>query len=182
MNNLAVTQITQIDQATGAWTRQAWTETLGREVARAKRHNRPLSMLLFEIDQLDAMTKSHGPSAVDELLRGVTIFVKAKIRSYDLLAFMGGGEFALLLPETPGDKAFKLARRLCDIITSINLEIDGGLATSASFGVAALSNQEFTPENLINNAAEALNAAQGAGTAQCSLWPSIRDTIGAARS
>lgn len=148
------------DRLTGAWSRAAWTEALEREVARAKRHARPLSVIVFKINDFISINEKQGHSVGDEVLRGVAIFVDAKVRTYDLLGRLGDGEFGLVLPETPEIGAVKLAERIRSLVAHIRFDQDSEVAVTVSLGAVEFSDHASSAEILVERAHEAVLAAR----------------------
>jgi PleD family two-component response regulator len=94
------------DGLTGLYNHRYFYERLGQEVARAKRYDTPVSLLLIDIDDFKAYNDSRGHVAGDEVLRDVAgILSGALRRGVDIAARYGGEEFAVILPNTPPDGA-----------------------------------------------------------------------------
>jgi diguanylate cyclase (GGDEF)-like protein len=100
------------DGLTGLPNRRAWDDLLDRELARARRTGRPLSMALLDLDHFKAFNDRHGHLAGDDLLRDAAVAWKAQLRGGDVLARWGGEEFALLFPETSVGEAVLVMQRL----------------------------------------------------------------------
>jgi diguanylate cyclase (GGDEF)-like protein len=100
------------DGLTGLPNRRSWDDLLDRELARARRTGRPLSMALLDLDHFKAFNDRHGHLAGDDLLRTAAIVWKAQLRGGDVLARWGGEEFALLFPETSAAEAVTVMERL----------------------------------------------------------------------
>jgi diguanylate cyclase (GGDEF)-like protein len=88
------------DGLTGAATQRAFVEFLDRELLRAKRHGRPVSLVMLDIDHFKAVNDAGGHLAGDHVLRGVAAAVRGEVRGDELFARYGGEEFAVVLPET----------------------------------------------------------------------------------
>ena len=126
------------DPLTGLLNRGSITDTLGREVARARRTGRPLSIALIDVDHFKAINDGHGHLVGDETLRRVAEHLAAAVRAGDIVGRMGGEEFAVLFPETGEDAALAVMERLRgDLALHLaehgpSVTVSAGVATSAS--------------------------------------------------
>ena len=110
---------------------------LEREVGRAGRHGRPLSLLSFAVIRLAAINESHGFLTGDHVVREVARRAGAKLRPDDLLAHFGEGHFAAVLPETEKEGAQKLASAISESVTQPPIAIgEEQLQLSLAIGVA----------------------------------------------
>jgi diguanylate cyclase (GGDEF)-like protein len=100
------------DGLTGVATQRAFLEFLDREMLRAKRHARPLSLVMLDIDHFKEVNDTHGHLAGDYVLRGVAATVGAEVRGDELFARYGGEEFAVVLPETVLEDAAQFCERV----------------------------------------------------------------------
>jgi len=104
--------LAQTDPLTALPNRRYFIELLEREFARARRYHRPLTLLYLDLDEFKELNDRHGHLFGDEILRGASRSLKAVLRSTDLLARIGGDEFAVLLPETNLAGAQNVASKL----------------------------------------------------------------------
>ena len=74
---------------------------MAKEISRAQRHERPLSLLMIDIDHFKDVNDTYGHLAGDDVLREVAARIKAELRMSDALGRFGGEEFVVLLPATP---------------------------------------------------------------------------------
>ncbi|HSC81498.1 MAG TPA: diguanylate cyclase, partial [Chitinolyticbacter sp.] len=102
----------ETDFLTGAASRRKFEQLLLSEMRRHRRYARTLCLALIDIDHFKLVNDRHGHLAGDEVLRQLVIGIRVRVRGSDLLARMGGEEFALLLPETDPDQALALLERL----------------------------------------------------------------------
>lgn len=139
------------DPLTGLANRRSFDERLQDELARAQRRERPLAVILLDVDDLKVVNDSNGHAAGDTVLRTVAALLRDQARGIDMAARLGGDEFALLLPETDDAGANKLLQRLLD-----------GAAGEARFsaGVAIYPEDGRTAETLLHEADAALYRAK----------------------
>ena len=95
------------DGLTQAYNKRYLLDVLEREVLRASRRGRPLSVLMFDVDHFKKINDTHGHLAGDEVLSELCRRVRGLLRQEEVLARYGGEEFVLVLPETPLDDACK---------------------------------------------------------------------------
>src|SRR5262249_45377498 len=131
-------RLTIIDALTGTHNKRYALEFLDRELARSARHNRPLSLVLLDIDHFKALNDQHGHLAGDFTLRELAALVRPVIRTEELFARYGGEEFAIILPETDHAAAVELAERLRTLIAETTFEFNNTLLhVTVSLGVAS---------------------------------------------
>ena len=120
------TRASTIDQMTGVWNYRYLLTSLNREVERAHRFDRSLSVLMLDLDHFKRVNDTHGHQRGDAVLREFATRVQAEIREVDTLARYGGEEFAVVLPETTAAGAQNLADRICTSIRSRPFTSDEG--------------------------------------------------------
>jgi diguanylate cyclase (GGDEF)-like protein len=111
----SVTELTRqarIDALTGAFNRTALSERAAVEFARAERQETPTSVIEVDVDRFKELNDNLGHPAGDEVLQRVAQALRDVTRRTDVVARVGGDEFVVLLPQTPGDEAAKIADRL----------------------------------------------------------------------
>lgn len=152
------------DALTGVLNRRALTEEAEREIARSRRSQEPLSILMMDLDSFKQTNDLLGHSAGDEALRAVANVLKHSLRQQDVVARFGGDEFVAILPETKNDAAQEIAERLLRKISSLQLAwMQGSVCIQASFGVASLKGPEDTWEELLQRCDRSLYAAKYVG-------------------
>jgi len=109
-------QIATKDALTSLFNRLYLEEQLKAEIERAKRLDKPLSIMIFDVDHFKKFNDEYGHLFGDVVLKDVSELLKKSIRSYDCPVRYGGEEFIVILPETPADKAVNIAERLRKII------------------------------------------------------------------
>jgi diguanylate cyclase (GGDEF)-like protein len=169
------------DPLTGAMNRRAMEEAAQRETARSLRHDRPLCMIVIDIDNFKHLNDTRGHAAGDRALQALVRSIQAILRTQDLLARMGGEEFAILLPDTPVSPAVAAAQRVRQAIESLEVPFETGpIKLTVSAGVA-----EFCPasggwEGLMRRADAAMYEAKQHGrnsVSTCAEPPSAPKTI-----
>jgi diguanylate cyclase (GGDEF)-like protein len=154
-------QLADLDALTGLHNRRYFHEMLGREVARAHRYDRRLSLIVFDVDDFKAVNDRVGHLTGDAVLAEMAERVRSVVRSADIPCRIGGDEFAVLLPESGVEEAQQLSERLQATVASRPIVQAGRLDVSA--GVAELR-QADDPSSLFERADEALYRAKEAGT------------------
>lgn len=113
------------DGLTQLHNKRYFDEMLDREVARAKRYRRSFSLLVFDIDHFKAINDRFGHLAGDAILRQLGAVLLGRLRVNDVLARIGGEEFALITPEVGIDGAKELAGKINRLIGDTRFEFDG---------------------------------------------------------
>jgi diguanylate cyclase (GGDEF)-like protein/PAS domain S-box-containing protein len=104
--------LAQTDPLTGLPNRRAWDDAIRRELARGSRHGHDISVAMLDLDRFKSYNDAHGHPAGDELLRASAQGWSVTLRETDLLARVGGEEFAVLLPACKPGPAFVAVERL----------------------------------------------------------------------
>ena len=131
------------------------------ELERAQRYHRPFSVVYLDVDKFKFVNDRYGHSAGDTLLRVVAQTIQSKIRSSDLIARVGGDEFALLLPETQSDPAQIVVRRLQKFL--LDAAQKNEWPVSFSFGVATFLRPPESVEEMVRKADSLMYAAKKGG-------------------
>jgi diguanylate cyclase (GGDEF)-like protein len=159
--NAKVTELSQTDGLTGLANRRSLDEAMLREVARAARTGKSLSVILADLDHFKSINDNFGHNTGDQVLIRAAAVFGTSLRPYDLAARYGGEEFLLLLPGATSEAASAISDRIRNEISK--LIIPGCLQPiTASFGVASWAGGE-TPGALIARADAALYVAKNAG-------------------
>ena len=151
------------DIVTGLMNRRAYYEISEAEYQRLLRHQKVVSIIMFDIDHFKNINDSYGHSCGDKVLKDVATIVKKHIREYDYTFRMGGDEFLILLPETNDQQATQLAERIRREIEQYRFEEDHSLDITASFGIAQYTQKDTSIEKVTRRADEALYQAKSAG-------------------
>jgi len=157
-------QLATHDALTELCNRRHFAELADKEIARAMRHGRPLSLCILDVDLFKPINDRHGHIRGDEVLRQVAAVLRRHARNDDVAARIGGEEFALLLPECTAADAALLADRLRESVAG-TLFFPGGepQRITVSIGVAALAPHRDTRPALMAAADAALYRAKSEG-------------------
>jgi len=148
------------DALTGLLNRRGFDGVLERELERARRSGRPLSIALGDVDGLKAVNDGLGHQVGDRAIVAIAHLLVAATRTIDVSARFGGDEFALVLPEADAAGARALAERVRTEVAGSSL-VPAGM--TISFGVAEASAGRATAEALVSAADRALYDAKAAG-------------------
>jgi len=153
------------DSLTGLFNRRFFLEVASRELARSRRYGEPLSVMLIDIDHFKHINDTHGHHAGDRVLCEMASLCAGQIRTSDVLARIGGEEFAVLLPNTVVEDGRKLAERLRTRVETTEHTGDwqGGIRHTISIGLAALGRDDGDFERLLMRADKALYRAKNEG-------------------
>ncbi|MGQ9367327.1 PleD family two-component system response regulator [Azospirillum sp. ST 5-10] len=154
------------DSLTGVFNRRYVNAHLPRLLERAIDSHKPVSVLMFDIDHFKVVNDTYGHDVGDGVLKEVAERSSRNLRTFDLVARLGGEEFLVVLPDTDGDAALIVAERLRARIGDAPFAIPapvGEIAVTVSIGVSAGGRLGDTAESLIKRADEALYAAKAKG-------------------
>jgi diguanylate cyclase (GGDEF)-like protein len=127
------------DPLTQCYNRREFENQLTRHISNATRHNKELSVFMFDLDHFKAINDTYGHQSGDTVLKSVSALVKNNIRTADVLSRYGGEEFIAILPETSKEKAIELANRIRENIADRRIKVNGDeIRATASFGVTSL--------------------------------------------
>jgi diguanylate cyclase (GGDEF)-like protein len=153
-------ELAELDSLTGLHNRRLFYEFLGREIARAHRYERYVSVIVFDLDDFKRINDRIGHLEGDAVLVEVAERVRSAVRATDIPCRVGGDEFAVILPESSRDDAESLADRIAVAIRSQKISKAGSLKISA--GVAELRADDSAAD-LFKRADHALYRAKNAG-------------------
>lgn len=158
-------QLAMQDPLTDLPNRRAVLDALERHWSAAVRTQRPLTVLMIDIDHFKQINDQHGHPAGDAVLRRLARLLRARVRSQDIVGRFGGEEFLVVLPDTAPDTAATLAEALRGRIESVPVRARGRmLPLTASMGLHGLwPGAGDTVDDAIQKADEALYRAKSAG-------------------
>jgi two-component system cell cycle response regulator len=154
------------DALTGAFNRKHFAERLSGEIAYAKRHKTPLSLLIFDLDHFKKVNDSLGHLGGDHVLCSVAAVVKRTLRAEDVLARYGGEEFAIIARGIDVEKAYRFGERVRTTVESAIIEWNRQrVPVTVSIGTAALSccGDNVAADALVAKADERLYQAKRSG-------------------
>jgi len=156
----------RVDGLTGLENRAALEASLAAAVASHERTGSPASLLMIDLDGFKGINDTHGHGIGDELLRRVGACLRKNSRPYDVPCRYGGDEFVVLLGQTEGPAAHKVAERILAGLRAIPFEVRGQrVPIRASGGLATTADMrcDFSAGDLLKAADRALYAAKHAG-------------------
>lgn len=158
------------DQLTGLLNRRGFEEYGHRAFSAARRNGISMSVVMTDIDRFKHINDRYGHAAGDLALAHFARLVSESRRQEDIVARVGGEEFALLLPGTDLRDAMAIADQLCRKVGSTPLEMTAiGLPMTSSFGVAAISEKDTSLHDIVQRADRALYRSKRAGRNQVDL-------------
>ena len=153
------------DALTGLANYRGFTVTVGKEIERAVRFERPLALLLLDLDHFKLVNDVWGHPRGDAVLVELATRVRAQVRDVDTLARYGGEEFVVVLPETDRAGAVQAAERICAAVRRRPFGEDGEqpIDVTLSLGIAVFPDHGTSSTVLLRRADEALYAAKRGG-------------------
>ncbi|WP_447980455.1 sensor domain-containing diguanylate cyclase [Candidatus Nitrospira bockiana] len=153
--NRELDQMAIRDPLTGLYNRRFFDEALTREWQQFQRSGEAFTVIIMDVDAFKAINDDYGHEAGDRALQQVATTLKANLRESDLIARVGGDEFAALLPRTDMEQSLQVAEKLTDVLRGLRLgTADGDIPMSLSLGAATVPG--FPP---VTSAAELLRVA-----------------------
>lgn len=159
----AVQRLADTDALTGAASRRHFELSAERDIARARRERRPLSLLMLDIDHFKSINDRYGHTGGDRVLQACVAACQARLRETDLVGRLGGEEFAVLLTDTALPDACRVADELRESLSRLRIPLgeDVPVGFTVSVGVAELDTGGL--DALVSVADEALYAAKRGG-------------------
>lgn len=156
------------DVVTGLFNRRYMEESLAREMTRAERYARPLSVIAIDIDHFKPFNDRHGHEAGDFVLRAVAGVLEKSIRHEDIACRSGGEEFLLIMPEASLGIAAQRAEEVRTAIAELTVSYRGALLrdVTISVGVSAFPEHGDAGDVIVRAADAALYRAKGLGRNQ----------------
>jgi diguanylate cyclase (GGDEF)-like protein/putative nucleotidyltransferase with HDIG domain len=165
----ALERKTEIDVKTGLFNHEYFKQQVASELSRANRFDRPLAIIMADLDLLRNINNTYGHLAGDEVLIGVAQTLKKSVREYDVAARFGGEEFAILLPETTVEQAYERAESIRKAIEDMEFTIPTSVSpirVTMSFGTACRESFGQQTDEIIHNADTALYHSKLSGRNQ----------------
>ena len=168
-------ELADIDALTGLHNRRYFHETLEREVSRARRYRRPLSLVVLDLDDFKAVNDRIGHLSGDDVLAEIGERMRSVVRTADIACRIGGEEFAVLLPESGLSDAEQLYERLAGAVGASPFGDAGDLSLSG--GITHL-HPDDSPTSFFERADEALYGAKAAGKARAHILNGPEESTG----
>ncbi|MHB9038114.1 MAG: bifunctional diguanylate cyclase/phosphohydrolase [Armatimonadota bacterium] len=164
-------QRANVDGLTDIYNHRYFQERLCSEIERANRYNRPLSVIMLDLDDFKAFNDTWGHQEGDRLLKWFADVCSTCIRGIDVLARYGGEEFVVILPETGSAEALEVAERIREATAKRSMGTFGkNKQTTVSVGIASYPLQGQTHHQLVLNADAALYYAKQQGKNRCFVY------------
>ena len=159
-----VQQLAVTDELTGLYNRRGLFALGQREVEIARRLDRPLSLIMADIDHFKQVNDEFGHPAGDQVLRVLAEQCRALVRSIDLVGRYGGEELVILLVESDKEATRQVAERLCSFVAKTRIVTEwGDLHITVSIGVVEVDRNTEDLETLVERADQALYQAKNTG-------------------
>jgi diguanylate cyclase (GGDEF)-like protein len=170
------------DPKTGLWNGRYFFQSLESELNRSSRYERPLTVVVADLDYLRNINNAYGHLGGDAVLTGVANILKSHFREYDIVARFGGEEFAILLPETTPEMALERIDMVRKAIESAEFEAPMTkikINITMSFGIAGIVGDNPSASKIIHCADLAVYAAKIEGRNRIRLYsPDLENLIG----
>lgn len=173
------------DPLTGCLNRRGFEQALAREISRASRAGTELALLVLDLDHFKQVNDTWGHPAGDEVLRATGRLLQQAVRVGDIVARVGGEEFAILLPATGAEGGMIFATRLCELVRAHPVPIvpnRPSIRVTTSIGVAAVAPRNTRDSagdagHLTRHADMALYAAKREGRDNARQWSEALETL-----
>lgn len=158
------------DSLTGLLNRRQFLRLAQHELRRLKRHPRPLSLVMLDIDHFKHINDTYGHGCGDEMLKVLAQAMRQALREVDIFGRLGGEEFAVLLIDADAERAQEVAERLRQNVAAAAIDCDGTtIRSTISLGVTCVDGADDALKAVLARADRALYAAKAAGRNRCVL-------------
>lgn len=159
-SNRRLEELSRTDALTGLRNRRSFDQEFANRFEHARRYNRPLALLMVDIDHFKKINDEHGHQVGDEVLARVASVLRRCTRQTDVAARYGGEEFVIVLPETPMLEALQVGEKIRSSVAAEPLP----MRVTVSIGIAAMPYSQFnSAQDLLRGADEALYRAKHDG-------------------
>ncbi len=159
------------DELTGLDNRRAFFDQGYRIFKQAVRFKHPVAVIMMDIDHFKKVNDNYGHSVGDKVLQVVAELLQSVVREIDVVARLGGEEFAFVLPETNTDEAVNLAERLRQKIAATTvMHEEKQIQITASFGISSCPVKDETLETMLIRADDALFRAKKTGRNKVEIY------------
>ncbi len=164
------------DALTGLFNRRYLDESLGNELAHAKREGKPVSILMMDIDHFKELNDAYGHKAGDQMLKAISRFLLSGVRQSDMVCRYGGEEFTIIMPGASLEDAKYRAETFVSEFRDLQVfREEQQLKSTISVGVAIFPEHGKTSDELIQAADTALYMAKKAGRNRVAVKPLVLD-------
>lgn len=156
----------ETDPKTGLYNAPYFTDAFEKELQRAERYDRPVTVVLGDLDLLRNINNTYGHLAGDMVLTGIARILQEQFKSGETVARFGGEEFAILIPETTPQAAYESVERARAIIAATEFPVTTSVTpiqVTMSFGIAGREASGQTTTEITHNADVALYSAKLSG-------------------
>ncbi len=157
----------QVDELTNLWNRRHFYERFNELCSLSQRHSRPLTMVMFDLDNFKSLNDTYGHQFGDAVLKCFAVILKKYCRVEDVPARLGGEEFAMILPETNIDAAFTTVERIRRHFSQRDV-LGNRTTCTVSVGIAQLTTSD-TYDTIMNKADKALYVSKNSGRNKTSI-------------
>ncbi|MGI8707598.1 MAG: diguanylate cyclase [Actinomycetota bacterium] len=169
-----VQRMASTDGLTMIANRRTFDASLQREINRVSRGGEQLSLIMLDLDHFKMLNDTYGHQKGDDVLHRVARVLEGECRDFDTVARYGGEEFGIIIPNTAGEEAVLLARRLAEAIRRCYEDI----TLTVSMGVASYPYNAGDPEGLVAAADESLYASKRGGRDQVTRSTRTPNVVG----
>lgn len=166
--NKKLGKLASLDPLTEAYNRRHFLELANTEFAKAQRFNRPLSVIMLDVDKFKVINDTYGHPTGDAALKQLTQLCQNVGRSSEIVGRFGGEEFVICCPDTDPDGALAVAERLRCAIESSSLSFEGHtLQYTASFGVTSIQPEDQSLNDMLRRSDQLLYYSKDNGRNRC---------------
>jgi two-component system, cell cycle response regulator len=152
------------DNLTQLHNRRHFDGEFAREFSRSRRHHRPLSLLVIDIDHFKNVNDTHGHHVGDITLKAIADAIRSSLRTEDIVARFGGEEIAVILPEATLDQAAAAAEKVRALVAELVVQFrDLRLSVTVSVGCASLEAGDADPPSFFERCDQKMYEAKAAG-------------------
>jgi diguanylate cyclase (GGDEF)-like protein len=155
-----------IDQKTGIYNHTYFMQQFQNELVRANRYDRPLTVVMADLDLLRNINNTYGHLAGDEVIKAIAKIIQRSVREYDVVCRFGGEEYAILMPETSLETGYERAELIRRAVENEAFSIplsDQKIKVTISLGVAGRESLKQLKEEILQNADAALYWSKSKG-------------------
>jgi len=170
--------LSNLDDLTGIHNYRFFKDMLVHELERHTRYNRPISLLMADIDDFKQTNDTYGHLAGDQVLREIAHLIKRSVRSCDIVARYGGEEFVVILPETSEEEALKVGQRIVSTIGRHRFILAKDQVVddiSITVGLACFPRDAAEAKQLIENADQALYEGKNTGKNKVCIYSRMKN-------